>query len=103
MASLERNPQSGRYHVRYRFAGRSFKRSLKTSDTKAASAAIARLEETMSLVQRAWGQIIRPMLNPRDLWWLQAAASREFRPFKLPPNSTQAEYSLSVVAAYPTS
>ena len=52
MPSLELNPSSNRYHVRFRFAGRAFKRSLKTSDRMEAEAALARVTETMSLVDR---------------------------------------------------
>ncbi len=42
-----------------------------------------------------WGQNIRPMLNPRDLWWRQALTRCDFRSVNLPENSTRAEYSLS--------
>lgn len=52
MASIEQNPKSKRYHIRFRFRRREFKRSLKTSDRKQALAALARVEETISLVHR---------------------------------------------------
>ena len=52
MPSLELNPTSNRYHIRFRFGGKSFKRSLKTSDKVSAQAAVARVSETILLVER---------------------------------------------------
>ena len=52
MPSLELNPASNQFHIRLRFAGRAFKRSLKTSDQMEAEAALARVTETMSLINR---------------------------------------------------
>jgi hypothetical protein len=41
---------SNQFHIR--FAGQAFKRSLKTANLREASAALARVEETPSLLQR---------------------------------------------------
>lgn len=52
MATILRDSQSDQYHIRFRFAGREFKRSLKTDQEKQAAASQARLTETISLVRR---------------------------------------------------
>src|SRR5690349_6559866 len=52
MASLERDPSSGRYKVRFRLHGVRYKRSIKTKDGKEARATIVRLEETIRLTER---------------------------------------------------
>ncbi len=52
MATIVRDARSKQYHIRFRFAGRSFKRSLKTDRETHASASLARLTETISLVRR---------------------------------------------------
>lgn len=43
---------SGRYHVRFRYAGMSFKRSVKTSSEKEARSVLGRIEETLRLLER---------------------------------------------------
>lgn len=58
MASLEQNPSTSQFYVRFRYAGASYKRSLKTVYLDEAEAAKARLEETLSLVLR--GRIVIP-------------------------------------------
>lgn len=50
MAFLEFDQRSQRYRVRFRFAGREFKRSLGTADRRLASAAAARVDETLYLI-----------------------------------------------------
>ena len=50
MASLQKDP-SGNYHISIAFAGRRFKRSLKTSDLRKASAACARVQDNISLIE----------------------------------------------------
>jgi integrase len=52
MASVSFDPASNQFHIRFRFAGQAFKRSLKTAIQKEATAALARVEETLSLLQR---------------------------------------------------
>lgn len=54
MATLEHHPTSNHFLIRFRFAGRSFKRSLKTENKQHAEAALARLHETISMVQRGF-------------------------------------------------
>ncbi|MFO0940047.1 MAG: hypothetical protein U0930_04705 [Pirellulales bacterium] len=48
MATLDHHPTSKHYLIRFRFAGRSYKRSLKTTNQKLAETAVARVEETIS-------------------------------------------------------
>ena len=60
MASLERDTPSGRYRIRFRYEGRSFKRSLKTSDRREALSVVGRVDETLRLIQR--GRIDVPTL-----------------------------------------
>ncbi|HQZ67334.1 MAG TPA: tyrosine-type recombinase/integrase [Planctomycetaceae bacterium] len=52
MASVSVDPVSNQFHIRFRFAGQAFKRSLKTANLREATAALARVEETLSLLQR---------------------------------------------------
>lgn len=54
MATLEHHPTSNSYLIRFRFAGRSFKRSLKTTNKQIAEAALSRLHETISMVTRGF-------------------------------------------------
>lgn len=51
MASLERDPASGNYHVRFRYGGRAFRRSLHTGEAKLARARVGRITETLHLLQ----------------------------------------------------
>lgn len=51
MASLELDPKSKRYRLRFRFAGRGCKRSLGTTSKREAIAAQVRFEETLRLVE----------------------------------------------------
>jgi integrase len=52
MPSLEFDNDADTYRVRFRFAGRSFKRSLHTASEKLADAALARIDETLMLIDR---------------------------------------------------
>lgn len=54
MASLDQHSASKQFYIRFRFAGRSFKRSLKTQSRPHAEAALARLQETISMLQRGF-------------------------------------------------
>ncbi|HML30326.1 MAG TPA: site-specific integrase [Hyphomicrobium sp.] len=50
MANIEFDNTSGRYRIRFRFAGRGFKRSLGTASIKLARGRLARVEETLALI-----------------------------------------------------
>jgi integrase len=50
VASLEFDKTSRSYRIRFRFAGRSFKRSLSTDNRKLANSTLARVEETLALI-----------------------------------------------------
>lgn len=50
MASLQQY-SNGIFHVHFRFAGKRFKRSLKTRNTTEANRRLARLSETIRLVE----------------------------------------------------
>lgn len=50
MAHLQRHESSGRYRIRFRYAGVEYKRSLKTQNEKAAEGVRARVEETLRLL-----------------------------------------------------
>lgn len=52
MASLEHDPTSGHYRVRFRYDGRPYKRSLKTTERREADAVLGRIEETIRLLER---------------------------------------------------
>jgi integrase len=57
MASLQRDP-SGIFHICFRYGGVRFKRSLKTSDPRKASAATVRVDENIRLAET--GRIVIP-------------------------------------------
>jgi hypothetical protein len=52
MASLQVDPASGRFRVRFRLNGCPYKRSLKTKDEKEARAVVERVDETIRLIER---------------------------------------------------
>ena len=52
MASVSQDPVTNQFHIRFRYAGQAFKRSLKTANLREANAALARVEETLSLLTR---------------------------------------------------
>ena len=51
MASLELDPASGRYRVRFRFGGQAFKRSLRTKSRRVAAASLGQVEEVLRMLQ----------------------------------------------------
>ncbi len=57
MATLERNPASGRYRIRFWYGGCQFKRSLKTEDQEKAMAVCQRVEEIIALLERGLVEI----------------------------------------------
>lgn len=52
MASLRKDPVSGIFRIRFRFDQRAFNRSLKTKDKKNARSILARVEETIRLIEQ---------------------------------------------------
>ena len=58
LASLTQDKSTGRFYARFRYAGASYKRSLKTNSPGAAEAALARLKDTLQLVR--YGRIVIP-------------------------------------------
>jgi hypothetical protein len=58
VASLDRDEATGRFHIRFRYGGRAFKRSLKVRDTREAEGIRGRVEETLLLLER--GRLTMP-------------------------------------------
>jgi hypothetical protein len=52
VASLEHDAKSGRFLARFRYAGREYKRSLRTSNPKEARGLLGRLEYTIQRIER---------------------------------------------------
>ena len=52
MASIEFDKASDRYRIRFRYGGKPFKRSLKTSEEREARSILGRVEETIRLMER---------------------------------------------------
>lgn len=52
MASLRHDPKSGRFLILFRYGGRQFQRTLKTTRSKDAQAICGRVEETIALLER---------------------------------------------------
>ena len=52
MASLQRDPDSGRYRIRFYHGDREYKRSIKTKDERVALSILGRVEETLRLVEQ---------------------------------------------------
>ena len=52
MASIEFDEASGRYRIWFRYAGKPYKRSLKTTEKREAEAVVGRVEETIRLLER---------------------------------------------------
>lgn len=66
MASIEPDKHSKQYHIRFRYLGTEYKRSLKTKDRRAAEAALARIEETLRLLEV--GRLEMPPEAESGLW-----------------------------------
>lgn len=75
MASLLFGRESNRYFVRFRYGGRSFKRSLGTGNEKLARVQAGRIEETMILFQPHTTSKLRSDASRRTRW--QATISTE--------------------------
>ena len=52
MASLLQDRASRCFHVRFRYAGQSYKRSLKTRDKREAKTVLSSVDETIRLIER---------------------------------------------------
>ena len=52
MASIQQDPQSKNYRIRFRFGGRRYFRSLKTTEIKVARSVLGRVEETLRLLDQ---------------------------------------------------
>jgi integrase len=52
MASIEFDEVSGRYRIRFRYGGKPYKRSLKTTEKREAENVVGRVEETIRLLER---------------------------------------------------
>jgi len=51
MASIALDPASGFYRIVFRYAGRQYRRTLKTKNERRAEGVRGRVEETLSLIQ----------------------------------------------------
>ena len=51
MATLEQDPSSGRYRVRFRYEGRAYKRTTRTKNYRSASSVLSQVEETLRLLE----------------------------------------------------
>ncbi len=51
MASLEKDPSSGSYRVRFRFEGKEYKRSLRTKKHRVAHASLGQVEESLRMLE----------------------------------------------------
>ncbi|TWT46392.1 tyrosine-type recombinase/integrase [Botrimarina hoheduenensis] len=51
MASLEIDPASGRYRVRFRYSGQEYKRSLRTKSRPVAAASLGQVEEALRMIE----------------------------------------------------
>lgn len=52
MASIIQDSASGRFYIRFRYAGESYKRSLSTGDRHEANASLSRVNETLTDIKR---------------------------------------------------
>src|SRR5437016_1309212 len=52
MASIQLDPASGRYRIRFYYGGCEYKRSIKTTDETAACALLHRVEETIRFLEQ---------------------------------------------------
>ncbi len=80
MASVALDSVSDQYHIRFRFAGQAFKRSLKTANLREATAALARVEETLSLLQRG---VLELPADADPATFLLSAGKTKLRPQKV--------------------
>lgn len=79
MASLELDPTSGRYRVRFRYAGQEFKRSVRTKRKRVAMASLGQVEETLRLLEFGITEV-PPETEPGDFIVSGARSRRKKRP-----------------------
>ena len=81
MPTILHDPQSNQYHIRFRFAGREFKRSLKTDQKSEATASLARLNVPGFRVfrwERQWHTDGQPFRDPAEYPAISVATSAIF-------------------------
>jgi hypothetical protein len=54
VASLQLDPKSGRYYIRFYYGGQEYKRSIKTKNEVVARGFLGRVEETVQLLEQGW-------------------------------------------------
>jgi hypothetical protein len=64
LAGLSRDPKSGMYRIQFRFWGKQYNKSLKTTDEKRAQAWKVQIEDTLFDIERG-RQVVPP---DADLW-----------------------------------
>lgn len=57
MASLQLDPLSGRYRIRFYFLGREYKRSLHTKQRRIAMVSLGQVEETLRLIESGMAEV----------------------------------------------
>jgi hypothetical protein len=84
VASLNLDPASGRYRILFRFGGRQFQKSLKTTDQEEAEAAKARIALTLRELEN--GRLILP--PGADFWEFVYSDGRRTRKVEAPSTTT---------------
>lgn len=79
MASLELDPASGRYRVRFRYGGQPYKRSLRTKQRRVAMGTLAQVEESLRLLRLGMTEL-PPRVEPGDFIVSGARSRREMLP-----------------------
>lgn len=83
MASLQMDP-SGNWHIHFRFAGRRFKRSLKTKDEDEATGIRGRIEDNIRLVERG----VKVIPNDADPYLFLLSDGLVQQPVEIPDELT---------------
>ena len=83
MASLQMDP-SGNWHIHFRFAGKRFKRSLKTKDEDEARGLRGRIEDNIRLVERG----VRVIPNDADAYLFLLSDGQVQQPVEIPDDLT---------------
>jgi len=79
MASLELDPASGRYRVRFRYQDQAYKRSLRTKQRRVAMATLGQVEETLRLLNLGMAEV-PPKVEAGDFIVSGARSRREKLP-----------------------
>ncbi|MEO1496286.1 MAG: site-specific integrase [Planctomycetota bacterium] len=79
MASLELDPASGRYRIRFRYADREYKRSTHTKHRRVAASALGQVEETLRLLRLGMAEVpeVPEKVDPGDFIVSGARSRRE--------------------------